>query len=178
MNKIKWGMPLVALALLLAGCSEKPEKVIMPDKEPNEVVKDVEETGTPEKPVALMIADIASWYEHDKTLRDYTEEMANKGYDKPYKDMVLAVVGGYETKKGMIYEVEDGFAMFEYDPESETVVAITGYQTALEFEIQEMKTMAYVKENELDEEEDEAKKASLQAEIDAMWTEIGELENN
>lgn len=177
MSKMKWGMPVVAVALLLAGCSDKPEKVIMPDKEPNEVTRDVEEKGTPEKAVPLTITEISQWYENNSTLRDYTAKMSEKGYKKPYKDMVLAV-GDSQTKKGLIYEVEDGFAMFEYNAESEVVIAITGYQTALEFELQEMKTKAYEKENELYAEVDEEKKASLQAEIDAMWTEIGELENN
>lgn len=176
MSKLKQLLPVLALALLLTACSdEKPETVILPDKEPNEASVDIDETGTPEEPVSLMILDAVSWFEEDGMLRDYKERMVTKGYETPYKDMLLEDDHGF-VKRGLIYEVEDGFAMFEYDAESEEVVAITGFQTVKELEIQEMKTKAFAKEHEMHEEENEAKRALLQEEIDAMWTEIGELE--
>lgn len=161
---------VIAPAIFLAGCFGEEDKVIEPDKEPSEVATTVDKTKQ-----KLTIAHITEWYKEDLSLTDYQEMLAEYGYEKPYQDILLAD-GDAMTKKGLIYKVEDGFSMLEYDAETESVVAITGFQDESEFVLQGMKTEAFAKENQLALETDEAKKAELQAEIDKMWTDIGAME--
>ena len=128
-------------------------------------------------PVKLSVVEVSDLYAEDKSLSDYTEELAELGYPEPYKEILLEQEHEL-TKKGLVYEVEDGFAMIEYDADTDDVLAITGYQNEQELILQEMKTKAFAKESEQIAEQDETKKAELQKEVDAMWAEIGELETH
>lgn len=159
-------------AILLAGCTADKEAVIKPDKEPSQVVQ-VDER----EPVKLSVVDVSDLYAEDKSLLDYTEELADLGYPEPYKEILLEQEHEL-TKKGLVYKVKDGFAMIEFDADTDAVLAITGYQNEQELILQEMKTKAFAKESEQIAEQDETKKAELQKEVDAMWAEIGELETN
>lgn len=173
MRKFKTGLLMAVSipAILLAGCLPGEKAPIEPDNEPAETVTIEKKAETK----SLNISDVIGFYEEDNELAKYTEKLKGLGYDKPYKEILLAE-GEEQTKKGLIYEVQDGFAMLEYDVDTETVLAITGYQKEQEFILQEMKTKAYAKENEVTLEKDPEKKAMLQQEADAMWLEIGKLE--
>ena len=180
----KWKMSLLISvtipAILLAGCTTDKDVVIKPDKEPSQIVQ-VDER----EPVKLSVVEVSDLYAEDKSLLDYTEELAELGYPESYKEILLEQEQDYGdghghgfTKKGLVYEVEDGFAMIEYDADTDDVLAITGYQNEQELILQEMKTKAFAKESEQIAEQDETKKAELQKEVDAMWAEIGELETH
>lgn len=166
--------------LLLAGCmGEKEDKIIQPDKEPSETVRTIDE----DELEPLTISTATALYDSAKSLEDYKEDFKKMGYAKPYKEMLLGFSDqddehNHNHKKGVIYKVEDGFAMIEYDLDAEEVIAITGYQNETELNIQEMKTKAFEKEKELSEEQDAKKREELKTQIDSMWEEITKLEQN
>lgn len=168
---------LLLFVLLLSACSPK-ENVVEPELEPaeQEALKEANEqaeaTGTPKK---LTIADAVKMFNTEKYLRDYQEELETLGYTEPFKEFVLAETDEM-VHMGLIYQVADGFAMFEHDPVTGKVLTITGYLDEKEIQLQEMKGQAYLKENEMFAETDEATKEKLQAEIDKMWEDISKLE--
>ena len=165
-------LSLTLPVILLAGCMADKDVVIQPDKEPSEVAKSTFKEKTKE----LSITEVSDFYSVDKSLSDYKDELAEMGYVKPYKEIILAE-SDMILKKGLIYKVTDGFAMIEYDVDRDEVMAITGYQNEQEIALQEMKTKAFAKENEQIAEKDEKKKALLKLEVAEMWEEIGEIES-
>lgn len=173
MSNFKMGLLMAVSipAILLSGCMPGEKAPIEPDKEPTQSVSIEKKAENKE----LVMADVIGMFEDSKDLTYYTDKMKDLGYDKPYKKILLAQGEG-ETKEGLIYEVADGFAMIEYEVNLDYVVAITGYQEEQEFILQEMKTKAYSLENEMGLEKDPAKRAALEKEIDALWTEISEQE--
>lgn len=159
---------------LLAGCFGEKEP-IKPDKEPVEIAK--EQTGEPTSGEKLTIADVSALFTDERYLDDYKTELEKAGYTKPVKEILLEDSDAM-TKIGLVYEVEDGFAVIEYNEADEKVVATTGYPTLEQIELQEMKTKAYQLERQMNASKDEAEKKKLEAEIEAMWEEIAQTEQS
>lgn len=167
---------LVVLAslptLLLAGCFGEKEP-IQPDKEPVEIEQ--QRASDPDENPKLTIADVSSLFTDDRYLDDYKAEMKKAGYEKPVKEILLEDSEAM-LKKGLVYEVEDGFAIIEFDSADERVIATTGYETLEQINLQEMKTKAYQLERQLNASKDEGEKKKLEAEVNRMWEDIGKIE--
>jgi len=168
---------LIALTSLplffLAACGEDKEP-IKPDKEPVEIAK--EEMQKPQKKAGMTVSEVSNLFTDNRYLVDYQDELKKAGYKKPTKDILLSKSPEVE-KRGLIYKVKDGYAVLEYDKDTKEVVAVTSYENLEQIELQEMKTNAYLKEAEMIQTKDEAKKKALSDEINKMWTEITKREN-
>lgn len=158
--------------LLLAGCMDEKEKApIEPDKEPVQIAQEEDS----DEPKSISMSEATKLFSSDKALDDYKADFKEYGYKKP--DRVISL-GSFadKDKKGIVYKVEDGYAMIEYNESTEEVLAITGYQNEVDLKLQEMKTKAYQKENDMALEKDPEKKEALKREVDSMWENISKIE--
>lgn len=172
MNK-KWlGIVAVLPVALLVGCGDEKSEPIQPDKEPVEIAK--ERTEDVEEAKKLNVVDVANFFTDERFLKDYQEELKKHGYEKPVKEILLAE--GAVKKMGLLYQVEDGLAVLEYDADTKMVLAVTSFENLEQAELQEKKTKLYALENEMNATTDETKKKQLQAEVEKGWQEIAEIE--
>lgn len=157
---------------LLAGCFSEKEAVL-PDKEPIQMEKEQESAKKDYPP--LSIAEVTTLFTDDRYLGDYKSELKKHGYVKPTKEILLEKSES-RTKKGLVYEVEDGYAVIEYNDADQSVIATTGYESLAEIELQEKKTQAYLLETKMALTKDESEKKALKQKIDAQWEEISKTE--
>lgn len=172
--KKKAMMVFTSLPLLfLAACGEE-KAVVKPEKEPAQVEK--EKLESPQVKKGMTVSEVSNLFTDNQYLDAYQKELSKAGYKKPTKDILL-FKSTEMVKHGLIYKVKDGYAVLEYDKETKEVVAVTSYENLEQIEIQEMKTKAYLKEAEMVETKDEAKRKALSDEINKMWEEISKREN-
>lgn len=172
MKKAWLGLIAVLPVALLVGCGDDEKEPIKPDKEPVEIAK--ERTQDVEEAKKLNVVDVSNFFTDERSLKDYQEELKKHGYEKPVKDIVMSA--GESKKRGMIYEVEDGLAVLEYNEDTKLVLAVTSFENMEQVELQEKKTNLFILEYEMNTTEDESKKKQLQAEVEKGWQEIAEIE--
>lgn len=190
-------LPLAVLssamvALLLAGCGgaeeikqpDAPAKVLVDEnkeeasKEPVESAEPVLDESSVDEVVQNDIhkVDVQGIQEADTSIDYYKKYMKEHGYEKPYREIPIILTPGEEVN-GLVYKIEDGFAMFQYNVKTKEIVYVYAVNTEKELDIQEMKSEAILAQEKYEQEKDPATKKELGESLDKQWEKITELES-
>lgn len=190
-------LPLAVLStamvsVLLAGCGgaevvkqpDAPAKVLVNEdntknasnndsKEEPEQEKKENEDGIIQRDIHKI--DVQGIQEADTTIDYYKKYMKEHGYPKPYREIPVILTEG-EQVNGLVYKIEDGFAMFQYKVKSKDIVYVYAVDTEKEIDIQEMKSEVILAQEKYEHEKDPVKKKAMEEPLKEQWKKISEIE--